>query len=145
MYKSFENSVEKAEISCNKQHSVFYFVKGLSTIFIKVEIVACKLFHFGRVQNLSFGKGLISCLSTSILEPFTTQSRVITTLNSKAAGNTVGKGENPGTHHFCQAPPPLCGERDIVVTMTVWCVRACMHASVSKCVRPSVHLNLSRP
>ena len=30
----------------------------LSTIFIQFEIVVCKLFQFGRVLNLSFGKGL---------------------------------------------------------------------------------------
>ena len=39
-------------------HSVFYPSEELSDIFIKFEIVICKLFHFGRVQNLSFGKGL---------------------------------------------------------------------------------------
>ena len=37
-------------------HSVFY---PLGRIFIIFEIVVCKLFQFGRVQNLSFGKGLI--------------------------------------------------------------------------------------
>ena len=31
---------------------------GLSAIFVKFEIVVCLLFRFGRVQNLSFGKGL---------------------------------------------------------------------------------------
>ena len=39
-------------------HSVFYPIGELSAIFIKVEIVICKLFQFGRVQNLSFGKEL---------------------------------------------------------------------------------------
>ena len=39
-------------------HSVFYWFEKLSDIFIKFEIVVCNLFHFGRVQNLSFGKGL---------------------------------------------------------------------------------------
>ena len=38
--------------------SVFYQIGELSAIFIKLEIVVCKLFQFGRVQNLSFGKGL---------------------------------------------------------------------------------------
>ena len=48
-------------------HSVFYPFEELPSIFIIFEIVVCKLFHFGRVQNLSFGKGLkkptYSCLS----------------------------------------------------------------------------------
>ena len=39
-------------------HSVFYPFGELSTIFIKFEIVVCNLFQFGRVSNLSFGKGL---------------------------------------------------------------------------------------
>ena len=39
-------------------HSVFYPFGELSTLFIKSEIVVCKLFKFGRAQNLSFGKGL---------------------------------------------------------------------------------------
>ena len=40
-------------------HSVFYPIGELSAIFIKVEILVCKLFQFGRVQNLSFRKDLI--------------------------------------------------------------------------------------
>ena len=39
-------------------HSVFYPFGDLSTIFIKCEIVVCKLFQFGKVKNLLFGKGL---------------------------------------------------------------------------------------
>ena len=39
-------------------HSVFYPFGELSAIFIKFKIVFCKLFQFGRVENLSFGKGL---------------------------------------------------------------------------------------
>ena len=38
-------------------HSVFYPFGKLYAIFIKFEIVVCKLFQFGRVQYLSFGKG----------------------------------------------------------------------------------------
>ena len=30
----------------------------LSSIFIQLNIIVCKLFHFGRVKNLLFGKGL---------------------------------------------------------------------------------------
>ena len=41
-------------------HSVFYPLE-LYAIFIKIEIFVCKLFQFGRVQNLSFGKVLSLC------------------------------------------------------------------------------------
>ena len=50
-YKSFENTAGKGEIALNKQflisHSVFYPLGELSAIFIKFEIVVCKLFQFG--------------------------------------------------------------------------------------------------
>ena len=39
-------------------HSVFYPFKELSANFIKLKIVICKLFQFGSVRNLLFGKGL---------------------------------------------------------------------------------------
>ena len=52
-YKSFENTVGKGEISRNEQfllfHSVFYLLEELSAIFIKLEIIVCKLLQFGRV------------------------------------------------------------------------------------------------
>ena len=43
-------------------HSVFYLLWELSAFFIKFEIVVCKLFEFGTVWNLLFGKGLNSLL-----------------------------------------------------------------------------------
>ena len=43
-------------------HSVFYPFGKVSTIFIKSEIVVCKLFKFGKLKNLSFGKGLTKTL-----------------------------------------------------------------------------------
>ena len=51
---------EKLLISNNFSfsHSLLYPFGELSAIFIKFEIVVCKLFQFGRVSNLSFGKGL---------------------------------------------------------------------------------------
>ena len=45
-------------------HSVFYSFRKLSAIFIKFEFVVCRLFQFGRVLNLSFGKGLSLCRQT---------------------------------------------------------------------------------
>ena len=39
-------------------YSVFYPFEELSAIFIKFKIVICKLFQFGKVKNLLFGKGL---------------------------------------------------------------------------------------
>ena len=38
-------------------HSVFYLFGEVFAIFIKFEIVVCKLFHFGTVKKLLFGKG----------------------------------------------------------------------------------------
>ena len=40
-------------------HSVFYPVEKISGIFLKFNIVVCKPFEFGRVQNLLFGNGLM--------------------------------------------------------------------------------------
>ena len=39
-------------------HSVFYVFGELYVIFVKLEIVVCKLFQFGSVLNISFGKEL---------------------------------------------------------------------------------------
>ena len=39
-------------------HSVFYPFGELSARFINFKIVVCNLFQFGRVQTLSFGKGI---------------------------------------------------------------------------------------
>ena len=41
-------------------HSVFYPDGEVSAIFLKFKFVVYKLFQFGRVLNLSFGKGLNS-------------------------------------------------------------------------------------
>ena len=52
---------EKLLVTSNFSFShrgIFYRFEELSTIFIKFEIIVCKLFQFGRVYNLSFGKGL---------------------------------------------------------------------------------------
>ena len=62
-YKSFENTVgekEKLLIMSNFSfsHNVFCPFGELSTIFIKFEIVVWKLFQFGSVLILLFGKGL---------------------------------------------------------------------------------------
>ena len=56
--KYFENTVGKEEIAISPFPSVFYLFRELSAIFIKFEIVVCKLFQFGRFFNLLFGKGL---------------------------------------------------------------------------------------
>ena len=51
---------EKLLVTCNFSfsHSVSYLFLELSVIFMKFEIVVCKLFQFGRVRNFLFGKGL---------------------------------------------------------------------------------------
>ena len=43
--------------------SVFYQSRDLSATFIKFETVVCKLFEFGRIHNLSFGKRLSKVIS----------------------------------------------------------------------------------
>ena len=52
-YKSFENTMGKGEIAHNEQFLLFpqcfYLFEELSAVFIKFEIVVCKLFQFGRV------------------------------------------------------------------------------------------------
>ena len=55
------NTVGKGEIA---RRRVFYLFGGISAIFITSEIVVCKLFQFGRVWNLSFGKGLNHTIPT---------------------------------------------------------------------------------
>ena len=62
--------MEKLLITSNFSfcHSAFYPFWDISAIFIKFEIVVCKLFEFGSVKNLSFGKGLIKILDQIILE-----------------------------------------------------------------------------
>ena len=73
--KSFENNVGKGESACNKQFLLspqcFEQVWRIPAIFIKFEIVVCSFFQFGRVLNLSFGKGL------SRLYPFLTVEATI--------------------------------------------------------------------
>ena len=39
-------------------HRVFYPFRELSHISMELKIVVCRLFEFGRVYNLLFGKGL---------------------------------------------------------------------------------------
>ena len=52
-WKSFENTVGKGEIACNKQFLLFPQCVipnwRISAIFIKFETVICRLFQFGRV------------------------------------------------------------------------------------------------
>ena len=51
--KSFENTWEKEKLLITSNfsfsRSVFYWFCELSAVFIKFEIVICKLFEFGRV------------------------------------------------------------------------------------------------
>ena len=52
-YKSFEITVGKEKLLVTSNfsfsHSVFYPLGDLSAFFIKLKIVVCKLFQFGRV------------------------------------------------------------------------------------------------
>ena len=74
-YNFFETTVGKREIfvtsNFSLSHSVFYPFGEPSGIFIKVKIVVCKLFQFGKVLNLSFGKGLSQPLGSFTLSQTT--------------------------------------------------------------------------
>ena len=102
-------------------HSVFYQSGELSAIFIKFEIVVCKLFQFGNVQNLSFGKRsnknfllFINCLKVSIkllsgltlyqtthfgLANFELKVAKISQLGPDSVENIVGERENAAYQH----------------------------------------------
>ena len=57
--------------------TVFYLFGELSAIFILFEIVVCKLFQFGGVWNLSFGKGLKLKMTTEEnFPPFSSNSKL---------------------------------------------------------------------
>ena len=61
IYSFFKTLWEKAKwrVTSNFSffHSVFYTFWEISAIFIKLKIVLCKLFQFGKVQNLFSRKG----------------------------------------------------------------------------------------
>ena len=75
---------EKLLVTSNSSfsHSVFYPFGELSAILIKFEIVVCKLFQFGRVQNLLFGKGLTSNPSNIFPKPLSNKT-IVKTMDSK--------------------------------------------------------------
>ena len=56
-------------------HSVLILLDELSAIPIKSEIVVWKLFQFGRVYNLSFGKGLTTIV-TDIFMAYVDQNQI---------------------------------------------------------------------
>ena len=78
-------------------HSVFYLFGELSAIFNKLEIVVCKLFQFGRVQNFLFGKGLTQQNFYWADDEFSVAKTRISVIS---VGNIDGKGENAGFQHF---------------------------------------------
>ena len=61
-YKPLETLWKKEKLLITNNfsftRSVFYPFGELHAIFIQFETVICKLFQFGRVQNLTFGEGL---------------------------------------------------------------------------------------
>ena len=65
-------TVGRGEIARN---SVFYPFDELFAIFIKCEIAHCKAFEFGRVESLSFGKGLIRQSKKQIVGGETDENR----------------------------------------------------------------------
>ena len=92
--------------------SVFYQCRELSAIFIKSEIVVCKLFQFGSVKNMSFGKGLrheyqqftlfLSCCQKQT--SYFAQKPELNKLGQDGFENSKARKENAGNQHFCRAP-----------------------------------------
>ena len=83
-YKSFENTIGKGQIAHNERFLLFpVFSTHLenSTIFIKFELVICKLFQFGNVKNLSFGNGL-TLSQTANFRLFQTKRVLQTTISN---------------------------------------------------------------
>ena len=68
---AFENTVEEEKllVTCHFSfpYIVFYPFGELSEIYIKFVIVVCKLFQFGRVLNLWFGKALTNHLKQLLM------------------------------------------------------------------------------
>ena len=66
---SFKHNEGKGEIARKEQFLLYpqCFLAVLRPFcnFIKFVIVVCKLFQFGRVLNLSFGKGLLKALNNN--------------------------------------------------------------------------------
>ena len=56
--QSYENTVEKGVTTHNQQFPIFRQCNNFWRIFIRFNISVCKVFGFGRVYILSFGKGL---------------------------------------------------------------------------------------
>ena len=80
------------------KRSVFYLFGKFSAILIKFEIVICKLFQFGRVYNLLFGKGINK--SENCYRSFIIQALLLMIPTNGPFKNIVGKGENAGNQHF---------------------------------------------
>ena len=64
-------------------HSVFYPFGELSAIFIQFEIVVCKHFDFGRVKDLSFGKGLSRAICTCLWVLTKAMCKILTSIKFK--------------------------------------------------------------
>ena len=78
-------------------HRVFYPFGELFAILVKYKIVQCKIFQFGRLQNLLFWKELSLSLTTNFrLKEFADDNFKFhenVRQFSKQVKNTVGKGE----------------------------------------------------
>ena len=98
---SIENTVGKGEIARYEQFLLFplcFLFGELSSIFIKSEIVVCKLLQFGRVQILSFGKKLKGIVS---IRPMLWQTIPgLRDPGKEDFESIMGKGENAGNEHF---------------------------------------------
>ena len=78
----------------------------LSAIFNKFEIVVCKLFQFGSVQNVLFEKGILTDWSklTAYAEIELKDISPMIEFVFERIGNSMVKGENAGIPAFSSFP-----------------------------------------
>ena len=100
-YKSFEkeNNEQFLLFSVFSTHS-----ENFPSFISNLEIVTCKLFQFGRVYNLLFGKGLI--LYKRMMTFDATEE---TTFE-----NIMGKGEIAVNQHFLPSPIEFSSQRKTI-------------------------------
>ena len=93
----WENEKLLVTSNLSLSHSVFYLFGELSAVFIKLGIVVSKLVQFGRVQKLSFWKGLTKIFGLDQIEAFADEKFNVAKFRISVfdrVENTVGRAEN---------------------------------------------------
>ena len=94
---SFSHSVFKRLVQQTyKNKDVFRkgLMKGAELIKIRLHVL------YQHLPCIFFPHNVFKSFLVSVVQPFTAQSRLITTLRKKPFENIVGKGENAGNQHF---------------------------------------------